>query len=104
MATLDRPPLTREPPRRLSEAELAQRWQQAFPEAQGPGQDHESGAVTYDAGPDPRVGRIPHLLDPAIRDRENAERAARLAAMTPAELEAREDMAAVVRAELRGMR
>jgi len=93
--------LIREPPRQLTPEELAARWQQSFPEAQGPGMDTESGAVTYGHPPDPRIGPVPHLLDPATRDRDNAEREARLAAMSPAERQAREDLAALVRQQLR---
>ncbi len=79
-----RPPFSTTPPEPLTGEQLAARWQQSFPEALGPGcEDGVSGALSYGHEPDPRIGEIPHLLDPAIRDRENAERAARWNAMTP---------------------
>lgn len=101
MTSLASQNLTREPPRQLTPEELRQRWQAAYPEAAGPGQDTESGAVIYSQEPDPRIGEIPHLLDPETVRRENAEREARLAAMTPAERQAREDLRTLVRDELR---
>ncbi len=105
MATLDRPPLTREPPRRLSEAELAQRWQQAFPEAAGPGTESESGYVDYTQPPgNVRVGPIPKLLDDATRERDAAARAAALAALTPEQRAAQDGMREMIRAELRNLR
>ena len=93
--------LSKTPPRPLSLAELQARWELAYPEAQGPGVDTESGAVDYGQPGNPRVGKIPHLLDPETRDRDNAEREARLAAMSPAERQAREDLRAIVREEMR---
>ena len=93
--------LSTTPPRRLSEAELAARWQAAYPEAQGPGQDTESGQVIYGTGPDPRIGAPPHLLDPAQVAAENAQREARLDAMTPLERQVREDVQALVCEEMR---
>lgn len=92
---------TTTPPRRLSQAELEQRWRESYPEAQGPGRDTESGAVVYGGPPDPRIGAIPKLLDDATRDRENREREARLAAMSPEQRAAIETVAALVREELR---
>ncbi len=83
MAVLDRPPFSTEPPRPLTPEELQARWQAAYPEAAGPGQDTESGAVTYGGPPDPRIGAIPHLIDPETRDRENREREARWNALSP---------------------
>ncbi len=101
-----RPPLSTTPPRRLSDAELEQRHRLAYPEAAGPAVECESGEMRYGVNDEAlaRVGQPPHVLDPAIRDAENRSREQRLAAMSPAERQAREDMAAVVRAELRGMR
>jgi hypothetical protein len=93
--------LSTTPPRQLTPEELQRRHAEAFPEALGPGTDHESGAVTHDTGPDPRIGPVPHLLDPATRDRENAEREARLAALTPLERQVRADVEAIVRQEMR---
>lgn len=96
-----RPPFRAEPPPRMSDAELQQRHQQAFPEALGPGQDTESGAVSYEQQPDPRIGAIPHLIDPETRDRENRERQERLAALSPLERQVRADVEAIVRDEMR---
>jgi hypothetical protein len=101
MTVLDRPPFSTQPPRRLTDAELAQRHQQAFPEALGPGTDHESGAVSYAQERDPRIGEIPHLLDPETVAAENAEREARLAALTPEQRAAMDTVAGLVAAELR---
>ena len=101
MTTLDCAPFTREPPPRLSDAELQARHAQAFPEALGPGTDTESGAVSYAQQRDPRIGPVPHLLDPATVARGNREREARLAAMTPEQRAAMDTVAELVQAELR---
>jgi hypothetical protein len=74
-----------DPPPRLSDDQLARRMTEAFPESAGPGIEHESGAVTYGQPGHPRVGPVPHLLDPATRDRENRERYARWLALSDAE-------------------
>ena len=73
------------PPRRLTDDELARRWAESYPEMAGPGVDTESGAVQWGAPAHPRIGPIPHLLDPAIRDRENDERYRRWLAMSEGE-------------------
>jgi hypothetical protein len=74
MATaLDRPPLTREPPRVLTDAELERRHRESFPESAGPGIDDPSGAVLWGAPRDERIGQPPKLLDDATRDRDRAE-------------------------------
>lgn len=102
MATaLDRPPLTREPPRPLTDAELAQRHAAAFPESAGPAVESESGAMQYGVPSAVRVGAIPHLLPPEVRNRENAEREARQAALSPEQRAAMETVAEMVKAELR---
>ena len=101
MTSLASQELSSTPPRRLTEAELERRHAESFPEAQGPGTDHESGAVTYGGPPDPRIGPVPHLLDPAQAARENAEREQRLAALSPLERQVRADVEAIVREEMR---
>ena len=102
MAVLDRPPLTREPPRVLSPAELEQRFIESYPEARGAGcEDGVSGAVTYGHSPDPRIGKIPALLTVAEIEAGNARRQALLDAISPAERLAREEMRAIVRDEMR---
>lgn len=89
------------PPEPLTGEQLQARWQQAFPEALGPGVDDPSGAVLWGAPRDERIGQPPHLIDPAVRDKENREREERLAALSPLERQVREDVAAMVRDELR---
>lgn len=103
MTTLDRAPLSTEPPRQLSQAELAARHAQAFPEAAGPATDHESGEARYGVNDAAlaRIGAIPHLLDPETVARENRERAERLAAMSPEQRAAMDTVADLVAAELR---
>ena len=102
MATLDRPPLTTEPPRVLTPEELQARWQAAYPEARGAGcEDGVSGSVIYDHPPDPRIGAIPQRLTTAEIEQENARRQALLDAMTPAERAAQENMRAMIREEIR---
>lgn len=91
------------PPKPLTPAELEQRFAESYPEARGPGMDTESGAVDYGQLPDPRVGAIPKLLDDATRDRDNAARAAALAALTPAERAAQENMRRMIREEMRNV-
>jgi len=93
--------MTQSPPSRLSDDALTERFQKAFPELAGPGTESESGEMLYGQPSLARVGPIPHLLDPATRDRENAERERRQAALTPAELAARDVTREVVRQELR---
>lgn len=84
MTTMDRVPFTAEPPPRMTEAELARRWAESYPEAAGPGaEDGMSGAVSYGHPPDPRIGKIPVLLTTAEIEAENARRQADLDAMTP---------------------
>ena len=75
MAVLDRQELSTQPPRPLTDAELAARWQAAYPEARGAGcEDGVSGSVIYDHPPDPRIGKIPALLTVAEIEAENARR------------------------------
>jgi hypothetical protein len=88
------PPRTAAPVRRTV-PELARQWAESYPEALGPGVETESGHVVYGGGPHPRIGKIPPLLDPATRDRERAETAARWDAMSPAERAAIEHMHAL---------
>ena len=92
--------ITAPPHPALTETDLARRWAASYPEAAGPGTDHESGLVTYDQPPNPRVGTIPHMLDPAIAAREDNERYLRWLAMTPAERYAWEGVRQVVREEM----
>jgi hypothetical protein len=101
MTSLASQELSTEPPRVLSPAELERRHAESFPEALGPGTDHESGAVSYAQERDPRIGAVPHLLDPQTVAAENAERQARLDAMSPLERQIREDVEAMVRQEMR---
>lgn len=101
MAVLDRPPLATEPPRRLTDAEPAQRHAEAFPESMGPAVESGSGAMEYGVPSAVRVGEIPQLLPPEVRDRENREREARRAALTAEQRAAMETIAELVAAELR---
>ena len=96
-----RPPLTADPPRPLSEAELQARHAAAFPEALGPAVESESGAMQYGVPSAVRVGEIPHLLPPEVREREAREREARMAALTPEQRAAMDTVAELVKAELR---
>jgi len=89
------------PPRQMTAAELDQRFRESYPELQGPGIECESGETLFGAPSAVRVGAIPHLLDPAVRDKENAERLARLAALSPAERAAQDNMRAMIREEIR---
>ncbi len=100
---LDRPPFSTTPPRRLSEAELQARHQAAFPEAAGPAIESESGEMRFGVDDEAlaRIGPVPHLLDPGTRDRENREREARWAALSPVERAALEDVRRMIREELR---
>jgi hypothetical protein len=86
-----------EPPRRLTEAELAARFAAAYPELAGPGTDDPSGRVIYGGPPDPRIGPIPPLLPPEMMWRERAEQEAAQAAI-PAEVRAAREM---IEAEMR---
>ena len=63
--------------------------------------ESESGAMEYGVKSGVTVGPIPHLLPPEVRDRENAEREAKWAAMSPMERAALEDVRAMIREELR---
>lgn len=72
-----------------------------FPESRGPGCDTESGTVLFGQPGHPRIGPIPHLLDPVIRDRENAERERQWDALPDAEKAAIEHMRELARNELR---
>jgi hypothetical protein len=88
-------------PRQLTPAELEQRHAEAFPEALGPAVESESGAMEYGVPSGVTVGPVPHLLPPEVKDRENREREARLAAMTPEQRAAMDTVADLVAAELR---
>ncbi len=98
-----RPPFSTTPPRRLSDAELEQRHRLAYPESQGPAIECESGEMRYHVNDEAlaRIGQPPHLIDPELRDKENAERAERLAALSPLERQVREDVQAMIRDEMR---
>jgi hypothetical protein len=80
---------SRTPPPRLSEAGLRERFQRAFPELAGAGQESESGAVLYGdrITAHSRPGAIPYPsgFGPEQRDAENAEREQRWAAMSDGE-------------------
>lgn len=89
------------PPPRLTPDQLARREAEAFPEALGPGQDHESGLVTFGGQqPHPRVGPVPVQAGAGVQDREReaAERQAREAAVPPEVRAARELIEAEMRA------
>ncbi len=91
--------LSTTPPRQLSEAELQARYQQSFPEARGPGVDTESGAVLYGQPPHPRIGPVPVMAGASRQDREreDAERQQREAAVPPEIRAARDLLAAEMR-------
>jgi len=76
----------------MTEVTPEQRFRQAYPELAGPGSDTESGRVLYGQPGHPRVGAIPHLLPPELRDKENAERERQWAALSDAEKAAIEHM------------
>jgi len=89
------------PPEPLTPEQLARRMAEAFPESAGPGTDTEGGTVLYGQPGHPRVGPVPHLLDPELRDKENREREARQAAIPEAVRQAKELIEAEMRAERR---
>lgn len=99
MTTLARQELRREPPPRLSDDQLRQRFHESFPESAGPGVDTESGLVTFGGPPHPRIGPIPVMAGTSVAEREAeaAERAAREATI-PAEVRAAKEL---VEAEMR---
>lgn len=101
MAVLDRQELSTQPPRPLTDAELAARWQAAYPEARGAGrEDGVSGNVIYDHPPDSRIGPVPQRLTVAEIEAENARRQAARDAMTPQQRAVMDGITEAVRAEL----